>query len=528
MKDWILKHKKLYFFIVGVIAFIAFMAITLHGVKRASAATETVTANIGGTMKEFTVPDIREVDWSYWLTLDGAKRYNNPQDLPAKIISDCSYLIVRGVDPGYITYFFYKEPFYYDGPLSIQANISLNFDSGYAVTVAWRDGVPRVEDVAGLFDNSSNADNFWLVMYNGGSCMVGSTYDYLVNCTDYRKDEITRNNLTYPQLVSFSSDAPYFSYKDVIGCFPSDLNLAHGGVLTTFYNALSSAEWIYTGKLNNMNSDATSYRTELEFVVELPTFECLDNLIGLKEGVAYYEYGAEKVADRFEDAILKWGEHFGTLDKQVYRFKYPLIIEPSSDGSFHVKLTYADILNYIRYFNEDARTLFNQYSKGHQGLMSMFARIHSVSGHVVTSYPSGQVTGRTTYNEWGSLLYDSCLEVFVDYDKDDENFDSAFDDAYDKGYDSYVGGLKDEILNLQTQLDNYHKVHDAFGNLGSSDIWSGFTGIISGLASFGSSIRGLSVLAGSVFAFFPLAVTGIMSATLLAICVIAIIKAIRG
>lgn len=483
MKDWILKHKKLYFFIVGVVAFIAFMAITLHGVKRASAATHETSVTVPWGDEQVT---IELGDYDYYLVIYDASGVEGYADVivsnsPA-LVNDNMNIVISGAGCRFSKESYSEEP------------IEQSFFNGIEVG------------------------------YQGRWTSLRANYDVLKESTN----EVYSPSNPFVKPNVFDKDAPYFSYKDVIGCFPNDFNLNHGGVLTTFYNALSSAEWIYTGKLNNMNSDATSYRTELEFVVELPTFECLDNLIGLKEGVAYYEYGAEKVADRFEDAILRWGEHFGSLDKQVYRFKYPLIIEPSSDGSFHVKLTYADILNYIRYFNEDARTLFNQYSKGHQGLMAMFARIHSVSGHVVTSYPSGQVTGRTTYNEWGSLLYDSCLEVFVDYDKDDENFDSAFDDAYDKGYDSYVGGLKDEILNLQTQLDNYHKVHDAFGNLGSSDIWSGFTGIISGLASFGSSIRGLSVLAGSVFAFFPLAVTGIMSATLLAICVIAIIKAIRG
>lgn len=66
------------------------------------------------------------------------------------------------------------------------------------VTVRTIDGIPSVVDVYGSYDNHSNADSIRKVMYNGGSNVIGSSYDFLVNCTDTRKDGITRNNLTYP------------------------------------------------------------------------------------------------------------------------------------------------------------------------------------------------------------------------------------------------------------------------------------------------------------------------------------------
>ncbi len=528
MKNWILTHKRLYFVIVGIIAFLAFTIITFIGLGKvhdAEAATD-VTYNSHGEIKTATVYDLRELSWEYWLNNTQPAIlawYDNPENLANDIIAECNYWVVTGGN----IYYFFVEPFYHDSSLSGQCNIFLNYDNGYVLQITTIDGVPSVTSVSGMYDNHHNNDSSFDVMYNYGSNIVGSSYDFLVNCTDSRKDEITRNNLNYPRVIGHSSDAPYFNFKRVSGQFGKSALNTRNPVLLDFYSAISDCEWVYFGHLNNMSDDAQSYMTELEFVVEMPTFECLDNMFGLKEGIAYYEYDSTRVLSELEDALLRWNQH-RNLDKQVYKFTYPLVIEPNEDGDFHFTLTYADILNYLRYCNDDMRTLFNQYSKGHQGLITYFARIHSMTGSVVTTYPSQILTGRTTYNEWGSLSYDSCLEVILEQDKDSADYDSAFEDAYDEKYDEYVNGLKSEIEDLQNQLDNYHATNDAFGNLNTTSIWSGFAGIVSGLLSYASSVTSLSVLTGSVFGFMPSPVTSIMQFTFVAICIIAIIKAIRG
>lgn len=193
------KDKIAYALIVllGVIAFIV-STLLLMEPKEADAATD-VTYISDGEMMSATVYDLRELSWDYWLTNTQPEVlawYDNPENLANDIISECNYMVV--MEQGF--YYFFVEPFYHNSSLTGQNNIFLNYDNGYKVGVRKIDGVPSVVSVVGMYDNHSNADSTFTVMYNGGSCVVGSTYDFLVNCTDSLKDGITRNNLTYPEL----------------------------------------------------------------------------------------------------------------------------------------------------------------------------------------------------------------------------------------------------------------------------------------------------------------------------------------
>lgn len=535
MKDWILKHKKLYFFIVGFIAFLAFTIITLIGLGKvydAEAATD-ITYNDDGEMKSTTVYDIRELSWDYWLNNTQPEvlaKYDNPENLVNDIIAECNYWVVIGGTE----YYFFIEPFYHDGSLSGQCNIYMNHDNGYKVTIGMIDGIPSVTSVVGMYDNSANTDTAWSVMYNGGSNVVGSTYDFLVNCTDSRKDAITRNNLKYPIITSYSVDAPYVTFENLF----VDNKLVNAGMyfVDSFFedigkDALSESVWKYNGRLENFNSNLDDeYYWMLRFRLELPTFDHMIELFA-RQGVSYYSDMESKVLRALYDAWLMWN---GNKDApiKVYEFDYPIKIEPDVNGRFSFQFTFEELMTFIKYFYpDDARHELNQYSDWDLSLYLSFLHVDVLSGSVRTTRGNEQIYGYMTTDDFERGIYDVCREAIIKVDLNTatpEEIDKAISDAFSEAQEKYIADLEGSIEEIQKQIDDLQSVEGAFGGLEVSDIWTGFKSTVTGLASLGASVGVLSSLAGSVLAFMPLSITGIMSSTILAVCIIAIVKAIRG
>ena len=183
MKKWILEHKKLYFFIVGVVAFIAFMAITLIGCcKISKAATDSVWFSVDGN----SIPDITSLDWSEY-TEYFEREYGYTGNIGEKILRDHKYCVVV-INPYYwpnevpwVSFLFTNAPYVYE------ANdlncIFPDFDTSFSFE--YRDGQIQYPRGYGMnaWDNSKfpdypdNSIPFVVTSNNISSQVIASSYD---------------------------------------------------------------------------------------------------------------------------------------------------------------------------------------------------------------------------------------------------------------------------------------------------------------------------------------------------------------
>lgn len=517
MKDWILSHKKVYFFIVGLIAFVSFMVITLIGFKKTShAATQTVTANDSGELVEIDVYDIREVSWDYWLenTQDFyLAKYDNPENLANDIISECNYLVVVG-SQNYLYYYFYVDPFYHNSSLEGQNNIYVDYDNGYRVEVSYNNGNPRIASVCGMFDNASNDDNSWSVMYNGGSNVVGSTYDFLVNCEDSRKNNISRNNLTYPVVADYIFDLDY-TFDDVY--YRQSLSTDDGFFWTLYFDR--EPDMVYPS-LQNYYIDV-SYRFVLPSLDLLQDFADIGLEVWSNDAVDLwrfsgkykrtYDYQASYLApqgfitldDLYTNLREDWQSFYGTaLDEELLylavRYAYPQVTaityrEIGTDGNYHMGQT--AVLDSYEYYTK----LWNGLIMP-SVLQNVAVNTHGVSLDYII--PLADVSAKNDYDE---LLNQYQQEV---------NKNKEFEDA-----------LKDAQSEVQRAEEALKKAHEDMGLSGFLDI---FDNIAEAFESASGALTSIASAIGAVFSFMPSEITGCLYFVFVFLLFVAIYKAIRG
>lgn len=544
-KNWLVTHERLYWYIVVGLAVLGFGIVTSMGMAKLESANAAVdvTAKIGGTTTTKKVYDLWEMDWSYWLTTGdadgGCNAYDNPEELYKKIVKECNYMYVTCPSSSavYIEYYYSTVPFEKNAITGTHYSVNTPYATCYYIYVYYGSSGPVVQKVHGRYDNKENTSVPTDNIYNNKNFCLGSSYDIL---GDYASDstyatlakEIPMGNLTYPILPLenvYSAEAPYVKFDSL--SVKNDLGYNDGYLyvdLTLYEDFTEASYWKYNGILKDMDASADlKYTAQVDFVVELPTDAYIAELFN-SAGVNISK--ESNIAKYASTAVSKWNNDVAAA-KRTIKFMYIFDIVPDDNGCFSYTLTFEEILALMKYFNNDLITVFNGYEKDYLALLLSFLHIDRVDCVVHTERADSIVYGAITTNKFERGIYDAGFEVITLADK--ENTDASTLEQWIQWdlsiqTDEYQKYLEERLDELESQMGGMTSVDGAFADLEGSDLWTGFISLVNGLGSLGPSIRSLSALTGAVFAFLPVTITGIMSTTLFAICVIAIIKAIRG
>lgn len=513
MKKLSKKDKIAYALIVllGVIAFAISTFLLMEPVD-AEAATD-VTYISDGEMMSATVYDLRELSWEYWLNNTQPEVlafYDNPENLANDIISECNYMVV--MEQGF--YYFFVEPFYHNSSLTGQNNIFLNYDNGYKVGVRKIDGVPSVVSVVGMYDNHSNADSTFTVMYNGGSCVVGSTYDFLVNCTDSLKDGITRNNLTYPVIADYVFDLDNY-FSSVV--FEQSGTLGSDVLWTLFFDM--KPEIIYPSLAN--------YYIDVSYRFVLPSLDFLQD---------FADFGVSAWSD---DAVDLW--RFNSDEKRTFDFSSsynaPQGFIPVSDFGSNLREKWQSF--YGVPFDEELFLLALRYS--YPQVTALYFRELKTDGDyhlgptcVVHSYeyylklsnglPSPSVIKNVAVNTHGVPIDYIISVADVSSKNDYDDLLNRYQQEVQKN-EEFEQALKDAQSEVQRAEEALKKAHEDMGFSGFLDL---FDNIAKSFESASGALTSIAGAIGSVFSFLPAEITGCLYFVFVFILFVAIIKAIRG
>lgn len=485
LRNWLKTHERLYWYIVVGLAVLAFGIITAVGcakLERAEAATATGETSITVTWHdELQTMDL--LDWQYYFIAEGGSHGGG-----ACVV-------------------------YSNAPLVRSSNGMMKASDGSKIGTFGMTDKPLIwETYSGLVSSISSGDSFT---------------SFRANHDIYNEDgTLWLANSVISEM--YSPDAPYTTFQNVV----VDNKIRDGASLKVFSNFYDdytkTSTWKYFGRLNNMVPDADlSYKAETVFLVHIPTADYVEGL-----------FASNDIDIEWEHNVLKYGGsliHQWNMDKKApyreYEFTYVIDIVPDSEGNYTYNFTFADIENLVKYWNPDFLTEFNGYSEYFRSIMMSFVHVECVTSAVTTTREGQILYGKVTTNQFSRGVYHSCVEVIPDIDINTatpEEIDKIIADAEQEAHDKYIADLENRVEDLENQMGNVGTVNGAFGSLENTDLWTGFQNLVAGLASFGPAIGSLSSLTGAVFAFLPVTITGIMSTTLFAICVIAIIKAIRG
>lgn len=509
LKNWLVTHERLYWYIVVGLAVLGFGIVTALGcakLEQANAAEEMVKVAWKG--EEVSVP---LGNYPYYLVLKGAGGYG---DVLFLSMYELEYENRSGT-----VYFCYYD------------------DVGNQTTAK---GTCRIygNKVSGASSLSDTAEDSYGLSFNRTFSVeqVVSNYDVLNSQTG----EVVYSANPFPPAHAYSPDAPYVKFEGVSW---SNLYLDGKPLLfhigTTFDNKTKYSGWGYSGKLSNFDSTgATSYSLNVDYVVELPTWEYVKELCEIK-GVPYYGWDTSDSSQMLRSI---WDSN-EDIPKHVYRFTYPVTLEDginfdSSDGSFYFSLSFEEIEVLIRYFNDTAfQQLMNDiaYEDEAEELRAhylSYLHIDEVRIVVHADMVDSSIYGPMTVNVFQRSMKSAPLVKVVDVDYLAElegSLDDVVNESVMSGFEEYYKSLEEKIDGLESQLQDIYLVEDGFGgDLESTDLWVSFRSLAEGLAGMAPAVGAIASLSGAVLSFLPLQITGIMSFTLLAICIIAIIKAIRG
>lgn len=497
LKNWLVTHERLYWYIVVGLAVLGFGIITAMGcakLEKANAAdTRQYTVTWGNGSKTFEVADGQYYAYLFWISGSGWKNY---------------------------MFMTSSEPFdlydYSDGTYGI---------SSPAGGSMWK----TVSKDGGVSYEETYSSYTWQNMYGihkASSCEVYS------NC-----DIVTRNTggvivFSANPLVAeavYTLDAPYINFQKVVVDNKITDYYFNPHVFDSFYETYTkTSSWKYFGKLNNMDAEKDKeYLLECEFLVQLPT---ADYVLG--------QYEAHDLDMHWETNVIKNGADFvheWNVNKKApfveYSFLYTFPLVPDDNGNFTYQMSFDEMELLIKYFNEDFRNEWNEYSDYFRSVLLSYIHVECVTASVETTRDDSVVYGKICTNQFGRGIYDTCIEVIPEIDINTatpEEIDKILSDAVENANNQYIKDLEDRLENLENQVSGNTSVQMGFGNLEGSDLWSGFVGLTQGIGGMAPAVQSLSVLTGSVLAFLPFQMSGIMATTMLAICVIAIVKAIRG
>lgn len=343
-------------------------------------------------------------------------------------------------------------------------------------------------------------------IYNGDDVVVEKT-----------KDLVFSSNAPYIDFVGLTVDNKFLNEK---------YNVLYEDIYQDFY---VPSLWTYEGELKNMSPDDLEYKCNIHFYIDLPTDTYVETLFD-KNGYSLKYLGAS-IVKHTKEVIKQWYKD-DNASFCTYEIIYPVQLVPDNNGRFSLTFKFPELEYLIRASSPDVNLQFEEYIAAKRAHLMSFVHVSKLVFEVEAVRSDSIVYGHYTANQFERGVYDSCLEVLAFVDKDitsEDALENLINTELDYQYTLYVNSLQDEIDELKQQMQDVGTVGSIFsGGLESSDLWTGFQSLAEGLASLAPAIASLSLLAGSVFAFLPSPIMTMVMFTFFAICIIAIVKAVRG
>lgn len=509
LKNWLVTHERLYWYIVVGLAVLGFGIVTALGCVKLEQANAATTED--GT---FYYDLWTEVDWG------SSEHYKDV------IYTECSYVIVSERSNGQLGYYLSVSPNECARAWSSNGYRMHSVHADYLVNVTAGkvDGVSTLASITSF--NKTDPDGLGTeVTYT----VIASNYDYRGDYADLQN--LPYCNMEYAVLPEYSLDAPYIKFDSLDIYCPlatSPQTFKQNADITEIYKDYENWYWQYNGTIVN-NSDIVpeEYTLSIAFTVQLPTYDYVSELHVL--GVVRQYLMPKNVPA----SVKEWMAT--DTDFVEYTFSQEFVLDVASDGTFSLKIPYSVIHGLMVYAYPDLLETFGTCTESDIDFCDIWmAHLYVEQCDSLLTVTSGgnKYYGRSVMNIFSKGIINRAVtaEVLVDIlNATDAELESAISDALKIGYDEALKQNQADMDNMQNDLDSIFEVDGAFsGNLEGTDLWSGFSNLSEGLASLGPSIKQLSSLTGSVFAFIPAPIASIISFTLFAICIIAIIKAIRG
>lgn len=536
VKNWLVTHERLYWYIVVGLAVLGFGIVTALGcakLEQANAAVD-VTTKIGGTTTTKKVYDLWEMDWSYWLTTGdadgGCNAYDNPEELYKKIVKECNYMYVTCPSSSavYIEYYYSTVPFEKNTITGTHYSVKTPYTTCYYIYVYYGSSGPVVQKVHGLYDNKENTSVPTDNIYNNKNFCLGSSYDILgayASDSTYATlaNEIPRGNLTYPVLPLenvYSAEAPYL--KNVTY---SNVNLFMIDGNTDFDASTFSFKF-------DIADDGREYEkrtTQLSGYVYLPSKDFID------KAVQYYMGGRDTLDEYYSvyscEQYPTWLKSLDVGDGSTYK-KWYFTLDIECADTLEFRISHEQLYELVEQCNSvDLREYYGISDVAYiDHILKGYMWVHRLDGIVYTTYSDVVNYGNhssfviSTYLKDPIVVIGNSDPLLVGPMLPDDSVQESINQAYKDALEEAIKENED----LNNSLDGYLDTNGAYGNLEGSDLWASFRSLADGLASMAPSVRAIASLSGAVLAFMPLQVTGMISFTLVALCIVAIIKAIRG
>ena len=510
MKNWLVTHERLYWYIVVGLAVLGFGIVTAMGMaklEKANAAAE-ITVN-APEINYDTLPTYQQVVDAVVETFGVSSSEVTAENTVMFTSDGDAYIVFYGADIAKLECYGLANGCNINAKSSV-TRISINVVTDTVTT------------------NSFNGS--FMGIYNTRNEYQGYVWGAPIYCWERNGTMPILTPVTdYPLRASYSLDAPYINFQKVVVDNKITDYYFNPRFFDSFYETYTKASsWKYFGKLNNMDVEKDrEYLLECEFLVQLPT---ADYVLG--------QYEAHDIDIEWESNVIKYGAdlvHEWNMNKKApfveYSFIYNFSLVPDENGNFTYQMSFDEIELLIKYFNEEFRTEWNEYSDYFRSVLLSYIHVECVTASVKTTRDDCIVYGKICTNQFTRGIYDTCIEVIPEIDINTatpEEIDKILSDAVENAHNQYIKDLEGRLEDLENQINGNTSVQMGFGNLEGSDLWTGFVGLTQGIGGMAPAVQSLSALTGSILAFLPLQMSSIMATTMLAICVIAIIKAIRG
>lgn len=479
LKNWLVTHERLYWYIVVGLAVLAFGVITAIGCAKLEKAN-------AAEVKDFIIP---------WNGVDTAISNDGLE----------YYFIAYGEShsPGGVRAYFSDKPFvgYMSG-----ANYVIKGEG--CTLIAYGQG-----NTANISNNKAD--------YSGGSNVAFDFTSYASNCG--LRDEsgnVLLAPIEYAPLMEYSASAPYFT-----GVTYGNVNLFMIDGNTNF----EESTFRFVFDIADDGPEYVSRSTKMSGYVYLPSKDFIT------KAVQYYMGGRDTLDAYYSIYSCKeypnWLNSIDIGDGSTFK-KWYFTFDAECGENLDLRLTHEQIYSLVEECNSiDLREYYEISDVAYiDHILKGYMWVHRLDGYITTTYSDVVKYGNMTSFVLSTYLKDPIVVVgnsdpnFVGPMLPDVDIQQNINQAYKDALDEAIK----ENESLNDSFNGLLDTNGAYGDLEGSDLWKSFRSLADGLASMAPAVRAIALLSGSVLAFMPLQVQGMISFTLVALCIIAIIKAIRG
>lgn len=522
LKNWLVTHERLYWYIVVGLAVLAFGVITAMGMAKLekAEAAQGVQSTIGGSVGVYEVPDLSEWSWDGWLQGEEATYYHEPGLIADNILNDFKYMVVFYAD-GVYSYYFGTDAFklnitstYKNYEYQPFGSFCYSTKTDYCVRVDVSSGNSVVSSVVGCWDLKDGSDNLSETFYMGYNLnLVGSNYDmfdgYTSDWAERLIPNVYYNNILFPIEEEVIEEG-----YDKLGFVPQITSGRHIGLGLWHYN--------YTPCIGSVNSSGETVIPNLRvsYRIKLPTVSLVQSWIDN----GYTKNDFEK------DDIVLWRNSGAGIRIEVMDFYSPIACDL---GYFALNLK-SDISNAWQF-------LYGDIDISALDMVYQFA------------FPDVVVTS-AFYDEFGTSVYGPKLVQFASSFSSDAKEVYYYDEEY--LYSGHCSSITQYLEAVNAKLEEEDNVEDwlkeetykaaleenellkkqveelrkKLASVGSSDggLWDTFDDIVESFKNASDSFVSIGHVIGNVFSFMPVEVTGMLIFVFTALLVLAVYWAVRG